>query len=242
MGIFDHAIVFVPGEPDQWIDATDAHARLAQLPMGDQGRMALVIKDGTQTLVRTPEDPSPTNVLLELREFHLAEYGPARVVETTRPQGAFESGYRDSYVDRQNEKTRENLTKYVKSQYLTDKLDRWDRSDPADFSHPFELVLESDKAKRGFTDLESAVAAVRLDGLFYELPGELQKREEPEEKPVRLHETEKETHGRLSIAQSVCGRVAIQDRPPAGVSTRSPSPRPENDPRTGAVDGTILRR
>ncbi len=183
VGIFDHAIVFVPGEPDQWIDATDAHARLAQLPMGDQGRMALVIKDGTQTLVRTPEDPSQTNVLLELREFHLAEYGPARVVETTRPQGAFESGYRDSYVDRQNEKTRENLTKYVKSQYLTDKLDRWDRSDPADLSHPFELVLESDKAKRGFTDLESAVAAVRLDGLFYELPGELQKREEPEEKP-----------------------------------------------------------
>src|SRR5262249_1145612 len=37
MGLFDHAIVYLPGNPDFWIDATDEYARLGQLPIGDQG-------------------------------------------------------------------------------------------------------------------------------------------------------------------------------------------------------------
>lgn len=180
IGVFDHAIVYVPGDPNQWIDPTDEYARLGQLPLGDQGRLALIMRAGTQGLVRTPEEPSQVNTLLELREIRLAEYGPARVVETSRPSGCLESGYRRPYVDRQNEKLREDLTSYMKSQYRADKLDRWDRSDPSDLSRPFELVLESNKARRGFTDLDSAVAAIRLEGLFSQLPGELQKREEPE--------------------------------------------------------------
>ncbi len=48
MGLFDHAIVYVPGAPASgksktpapalWIDATDRYARLGQLPIADQGR------------------------------------------------------------------------------------------------------------------------------------------------------------------------------------------------------------
>ena len=38
-------------------------------------------------------------------------------------------------------------------------------------------MLESDRAKRGFTDLEIVVAAIRLDGLFYRLPVELRERQ-----------------------------------------------------------------
>jgi tetratricopeptide (TPR) repeat protein/transglutaminase-like putative cysteine protease len=182
MGMFDHAIVYVPGNPDRWIDPTDEYERVGQLPIEDQGRSALIVRTGTQVLVRTPEESSQANLLLEIPEIHMAENGPARVVETTQPRGCFESGYRRSYADRENKKTRENLTGYMKLQYVTDKLDRWDRSDPADLSRPFELVLESNKAKRGFTDLEAAVAAIRLEGLFGQLPEELQKRENPEDK------------------------------------------------------------
>ena len=40
MGLFDHAIVYVPGVPDFWVDATDEYARLGQLPASDQGRYA----------------------------------------------------------------------------------------------------------------------------------------------------------------------------------------------------------
>ena len=182
IGVFNHAIVVVPGNPDQWIDPTDEYARLGQLPIADQGRMALMVRAGTQGLVRTPEDPSPTNGLEEIREFHLAENGPARVVQTIHPRGCLESRYRRNYTDRQNEKIRQNLTSYMEARFLAEKLDRWDRSDPTDLSRPFELVLESSKAKRGFTELDSAAAAIRPDGLFSLLPAELQKREETEDK------------------------------------------------------------
>jgi len=48
MGMFDHAIVFVPGPPDLWIDATDEYARLGQLPVSDQERLALVTRPGAR--------------------------------------------------------------------------------------------------------------------------------------------------------------------------------------------------
>jgi transglutaminase-like putative cysteine protease/Flp pilus assembly protein TadD len=182
ISMFNHAIVFVPGDPDQWIDATDEYARLGQLPIYDQGQLALVVRAGTQALVHIPEEPSQANGLLELREFRLAENGPARVVETTRPLGSLESEYRSSYTDLQDKKTQEHLTNYMKAQYLAEKLDHWDRSDPSDLSRPFELILDSGKAKRGNTDLDSAVAAIRLESIFSLLPDELQKREEPEDK------------------------------------------------------------
>ena len=177
MGLFDHAIVYVPGSTDLWIDATDEFARLGQLPTSDQGRFTLVVRPETTSLVRTPEASSQDNLLAEFREVHLAEYGPARIIERTQPHGSSESSYRRSYADKQNKTTRDNLTSYVKSQYLAEKLDKLDRSDPDDLSHQFELVLESDRAKRGFTDLEIAVAAIRLDGLFYRLPVELRERQ-----------------------------------------------------------------
>jgi tetratricopeptide (TPR) repeat protein len=180
IGRFNHAIVFVPGDPDQWIDPTDEYARLGQLPTSDQGRSALIIRAGTQALVLTPEQSSQANLLLEFPEIHLAENGPAQVVETTQPHGGLESGFRRSYADRQDKKVQENLTDYVKSHYLANKLDRWDRSDPSDLSRPFELVLECSKAKRGFTELDSAVAAIRLEHIFNMLPQELQEHEKSE--------------------------------------------------------------
>src|ERR1700721_493098 len=177
LGLFDHAIVYVPGPPDPWIDATDEFARPGQLPISDQGRLALVVRPGTTALVRTPESSPQDNLLVEFREVHLAEYGPARIIERTQPHGSSESGYRRFYADKQNKTTKDDLTAYVKSQYLADKLDRLDRSNPDDLSGQFELVLESDRAKRGITELDLAVVAIRLEGLFYRLPTELQQRE-----------------------------------------------------------------
>ncbi len=182
IGWFDHAIVYVPGNPGQWIDPTDQYARLGQLPIGDQGKSALIVRSGSQGLVRIPEDTGQVNLMLERREVHLAENGPARVVEITEPGGCFESYYRGIYSDPENKKTRENLTNYVKESYLAERLDRWDRSDPSDLSHTFELTLESDKAKRGITDLENAVVAIRLEDIFSLLPSELQEREPEEDK------------------------------------------------------------
>ncbi len=149
MGLFDHAIVFVPGDPDLWIDATDGYAKLGQLPASDQGRMALIVRSGSDSLVRTAETPSQSNVLLELREIYLSENGPARIVETSQPQGVFESEYRSFYADKQNKNHRENLTSYVKSQYLSDKLDRLDRRIPAISQNRLSWCLNATKPNEG---------------------------------------------------------------------------------------------
>jgi transglutaminase-like putative cysteine protease/tetratricopeptide (TPR) repeat protein len=181
MGEFDHAIVFAPGSPDLWMDPTDEYARLGQLPQTDQGRLALVARTASTGLTNIPEASSKDNRVVESREFYLAENGPARIVETTQTYGVFESEYRSTYADADNKERKKSLKEYVESQYLAKELAREVRSDPRDLSKQFQLVLEATGAKRGYTDLESAVAAIRLESLFDRLPSELQEKEkEPE--------------------------------------------------------------
>jgi tetratricopeptide (TPR) repeat protein/transglutaminase-like putative cysteine protease len=196
MGLFDHAIVYVPGSPEQhpgdirlspstpalWIDATDQYARLGQLPINDQGRHALIARPESTSLTITPESTSRENVLLELREIRLSENGPATVIEKTLPSGVFESHYRAFYADKPDKETRDGLTGYVKAQYIADKLTRVDRSDPGDLTKQFELTLQCEKARRGFTDLDSALAAIRVDTLFQQLPEDLKRKDDTEEK------------------------------------------------------------
>jgi len=186
MGLFDHAIVFVPGSPEMWIDATDEHARLGQLPNADQGRLALIVRNDTNSLVHTPVGISQDNLIVEKRDFYLAENGPARVVETTEPHGESESRYRSSYGDPGNKDRKKELTDYVKGQYLAEKLDRFESSSPDDISRQFTLVLESKSAKRGSTDLQTAVVAIRLESIFNRLPSTLREREKDTDKTTAV--------------------------------------------------------
>jgi len=182
MGLFDHAIVYVPGNPDLWIDTTDRYARLGELPQGDQGRLALIARPETKALTKTAEATSKDNHLLEKREITLTDNGPANVVEVTQPSGIFESNYRGYYADKPDKDTRENLRGYVRSQYVSEDLTKVDRTDPADLSRQFELTIACDKAKRGYTGLVSAEAAIRLESIFRELPDDLKQKEEPDDK------------------------------------------------------------
>jgi transglutaminase-like putative cysteine protease/Flp pilus assembly protein TadD len=226
MGMFDHAIVFVPGPPDLWIDATDEYARLGQLPASDQERLALIASPGSTALLRTPATSSADNSLVEKREIFLAENGPARIVETSRPHGSIESSYRRSYADKQDKRAQDELTNYVKAQYLAEKLDRLDRSDPTDLSRQFELVLESNRARRGLTDLSTAVAAIRFDTLFSRLPSDLQQRE-PEDDPKadtdKKHQKKRTADYQLPDAFVTEWQYHIV--PPAGFK---PKPLPQN--------------
>ena len=187
MGIFDHAIVYVPGDAAHktdalWIDATDRYARPGQLPADDQGRLALIARANTTALAKTPAATSRDNVQMEFRELDLSDNGPATVREVTRPMGVFESSYRGYYADKPDKDMRENLTGYVKNQYIAEKLTSVERTDPTDLSKQFELTLVCEKAKRGYTDLDSAQAAIRLDGLFARLPDDLKKKDDAEER------------------------------------------------------------
>jgi tetratricopeptide (TPR) repeat protein len=177
MGLFDHALVYVPGAPALWVDATDRYARLGEVPSADQGRLALVVAPATAALRSIPVASAEENLLVEKREIYLSQNGPARVVETSLPRGYLESVYRADYADPQNKETNKDLTDYLRYQYLAEKLDRAERSDPSDLSKQFSLVIEADRAKRGYTDLTSATVAIRFDTLFSRLPSELLERE-----------------------------------------------------------------
>ncbi|MGA2418825.1 MAG: DUF3857 domain-containing protein [Candidatus Acidiferrum sp.] len=184
MGLFDHAMVYVPGKPDSspdlWIDATSEYSRLGQVPDSDQGRLALVARAETTALLRIPESTAKENLIVEKREFVLAESGPAKVVEVTEPSGVFESEYRSTYAAEDDKTLKKNFKDYVDSQYLAEKVSRIDMSKPADLAKQFQLTLEASGAKRGFTYLDSAIAAIRVETLFYWLPDELQEAAKPE--------------------------------------------------------------
>ena len=102
--------------------------------------------------------------------------------KSTQPTGVFEGEFRDYYADKPDKDTREGLTGYVKAQYISDKLTKVDRTDPSDLSRQFELTLSCEKARRGYTDLDSAVAAIRVDSLFQRLPDDLQAKDDSDDK------------------------------------------------------------
>jgi len=202
IGMFDHAIVYVPGSPSYWIDATDQYARLGQLPSSDQGRRALIARPGSTALVLTPESKSSENMLREYREFYLAENGPARVVEISEPTGVFEGTYRSAYGAGDDKNSRKELTEYVKNEYLAEKLTKLEHTDANDLSTQFRLNLEASSAKRGLTELADAVAAIRLESLFENLPMELRQKEATRKKVAADDTAPKERMGDYQLLEA----------------------------------------
>ncbi|HME32375.1 MAG TPA: DUF3857 domain-containing transglutaminase family protein, partial [Terriglobales bacterium] len=160
LGAFDHAIVYVPGAQDTWIDATAEFSQPGVLPWDDQGRLALVIGTNTETLVRTPIAKSSDNLLIEKRQVYLAEYGPARIVEVSLPKGRIEDYYRAHFGRTESKEIKEELGTYVKSAYLGESLTHFEHTSGENLEQPFEMSLEVARGTRGYTSLEDAVVAI----------------------------------------------------------------------------------
>ncbi len=228
MGLFDHAIVYVPGNPELWIDATNQYARLGEIPNVDQERRALVVRPESAELRLTPANSSARNTVVERREIVLAENGPARIIETTEPHGIFEASYRRAYTDKENKAAKDELTNYVKTQFLADKLDRIDRSDPNDLSQQFVLTLECDHARRGSTEFTNAAAAIRLEALFNPLPAELREAEKEDDAKAEKggsHKPRKKRTADYELPAAYVTEWHYTIVPPAGFS---PKPLPSN--------------
>ncbi len=170
MGAFNHAIVMVPGNPAVWIDPTEPYARAGELPIQDQGRLALVASPTATGLVRTPESTSADNREVETREIYLSDLGGARVVETTEYWGSQDQELRSSYADADPKEMRDGLADYVSETYLADKLTDFDYSDPEDLSRPFRLHLEAAGAGRGTTDVREAAVGIFFSSFTDRLP------------------------------------------------------------------------
>jgi tetratricopeptide (TPR) repeat protein len=170
-GNFDHEIVYVPASQqgtELWIDATANYTQVGDLPYMDYGRWALVIDDDTKELKKIPELKGERNFHREIREFTLAEYGPAKIVERNEQIGPTEAEYRE-YYDGDAKTLRENIEAYVKRAYLADSLGSLEHSSSLDLEKPFWVTFTA-KGKRASTDYENAVAAIRIEDLFGQLP------------------------------------------------------------------------
>ena len=174
MNQFDHAIVHVPaggdGKPELWIDATAEFTRVGDLPYMDQGRLALIIADGTSTLTRTPDPKPADSVLIETREVTLQPFGPARIVETSATTGQIDSDYRARYGATLTKATRDDLEQYCKNAYAAKALTKIEHSEGDDLTKPFSLRLEMASASRGITTISDAAVAVAPAAALAGLP------------------------------------------------------------------------
>jgi tetratricopeptide (TPR) repeat protein len=228
MGGFDHAIVYVPGTPAYWVDATDEYSRLGELPVESQGRLALIISPETRGMVKTPESTSAENRIVETREFFLADMGPARVVETTELFGSPESGYRGYYKESEAKETLEQIERYAKETYLAKEAPKFELSDTADFSKPFRLRMELAKASRGTTDLSEAVAAILQGEITSRLADALREEEKKEEDKTKEEKKKKPRTADWVLNETSVTEWRYRVVPPAGFRVKS---FPENDKR-----------
>ena len=171
MGTFDHAIVYVPAAgsiPELWIDATAQHSRVGDLPNMDYGRRALIVDEKTAGLKTIPELTSDKNVHIETREFTLADYGPAKIVEKDEQVGPTEADYRD-YYGGDAKKVKQNSEDYVKGAYLAESLTSLDKTDPSDLDKPFTVTFTA-KGRRGFTEMNNSVVYIPVGNIFDGMP------------------------------------------------------------------------
>src|SRR4030095_5875607 len=150
---------YAPGTPDLWIDPTYEFGRPGQLPADAQGRMALIVKPGSASLVRTPESNASDNTSIEPREFLLAESGAARVVETSNLSGVFEQELRSGYAGMDAVQIRKSLETYVKRFYAAEALSELETPPPYETEQSLHMQLEIKNSRLGVTDrMEASVA------------------------------------------------------------------------------------
>lgn len=200
---FDHAIVYVPaaqGSDALWIDATAEYSEAGTLPQMDEGRQALIIAEGTTGLTVTPLPKADDDRLTELRDVVLADYGSARISETSMTHGPIDASYRYLYGGDLTREKKEDLEKYAKNLYLAKALASIIHGDAHDLSKPFALKLDMTEAKRGDSGIDDAVVNIPLSGILYRLPEWF--RTDPETEGVKLTPQEEDNRRRAVAART----------------------------------------
>jgi len=216
-GLFDHAIVYVPGTPDLWIDATDAFSPPGQLPAMVQGRLALVAHPDTKVLLRTPELPPSANRITTTREVYLSERGPSRVVEVKETTGTVASSYREHFTLTESSRVREGYLDYVKSTFSASDMKRLKPQELEASEKPFRVELEVEEASRGYTDDKEAALGLGGAYLLGRLPDYLLDEPSDEQPWIRRQSD-------LVLLEPYAGELRYRVVPPPGYSPR-PLPR-----------------
>jgi len=183
-GGFDHVIVYVPGTPALWIDATDPYSALGELPAADQGRLALIASPNTERLIRTPVTGADDNRISETREVFLPELGKGRVVETSELHGAAARELRGYWATTTEEEIVDSLAAYAEGEYGTASATGVEHTPADDLSGPVTSRLEVEEAAWAVTDLVQGLVAIPRTSLLQRMPyAAFWQPEEGEERP-----------------------------------------------------------
>jgi tetratricopeptide (TPR) repeat protein/transglutaminase-like putative cysteine protease len=164
-GEFDHAIVYVSGATPMWLDSTTRFSRAGELPIADQGRLALIIKPDTTELVRTPEFVSR---VVETQEVFLSERGPGRIIETREFSGSEEINARALHNEISVADFQSALDKMSSQVFQAKSVRNLNRPDPSDFSAPYKIQFELEGTENASTSGNQAAVFILLASLIEE--------------------------------------------------------------------------
>ena len=117
LAIFNHAVVYVP-KYDLWLDGTADYAGSRELPLDDQGAMALTVNlDGNATLRRIPITLPMQNYTHRVVTAQVHKDGRIQFSGTSYTRGEDAPGLRREYeiTDRQRDSLRANLAQVYPS-------------------------------------------------------------------------------------------------------------------------------
>ncbi len=158
LGLFDHAIVYVPKDasgPELWVDATHPGMPAGELPALDLGRLTLPIDAATTGLVPTPPRLSQKNGVADLVTVELAPFGPSQVRERRTYSGSVGGDMRQGFKDKSPEKLKDALEGRAKGFYRGKSFEVALEHLPTD-SGPFVVQLDVRKAGLFSTDWSEA--------------------------------------------------------------------------------------
>ncbi|MGA2799073.1 MAG: DUF3857 domain-containing protein, partial [Thermoguttaceae bacterium] len=169
LSAFDHAIVYVPGPPEYWIDPTAEYVPFGRLPVCDQGRLSLIADMQQKGLVRTPRSDYKENSLEEIREYTLQKEDRGNVRETIRATGSFAQQHRRSYAARSEDDLKKGWKAYAQSNYKTRTIAAMKSSALRELEKPFEIEVEISDAQISLSK-ETPVFSFCPYRIFRQLP------------------------------------------------------------------------
>lgn len=167
---FNHAIVCVPGNPPLWLDPTDKYAPAGQLPLSDQGRLALLATRLADTLTKTPVADYRQNYDGKAVEYTLADSGACRVRETHEARGSCGERLRSFVASQNEEDLRKVWEAYFCREYRAKALLSFEHGAPQDLSKPFRIITEAADAKVSVAGDDSQSVQLLPYGILARLP------------------------------------------------------------------------
>ena len=160
LGIFNHMIVHVSGEKEFWIDPVATTVPLGQLPIHDQNRQCLIIRNGETSLTKSPGSQPSDNTMRRVREFRIVETGDSTLRETTVYTGALASDLRQLVLSASEKEFRSSFRERTKERCVSSDVNDIEVHPVRDTSSPLEISVTCNGT--GLVGCDLSVAEVLL--------------------------------------------------------------------------------